>query len=102
MKASSTSETETPRRRFFDHLRLTLFTGLVLALPLVVTIWIVRLVVFPLDGVLQPIFQRAIGRHIPGLGLVTLLVLFYVAGLVGRNVAGRMFFGFLESAFLHI
>ncbi len=81
------------------HVRATLLTGLALVLPLVVTVWIFSIVLLPLDAWLQPVLARTTGHTIPGLGLLTLIVLLYVVGLVGRNVLGRMFFGMLEAVF---
>ena len=89
-------------RPLLTHIRSTLLTGLALVLPLVVTLWLFSVVVLPLDAWLQPLLARAVGRTIPGLGLLTLIVLLYGVGLVGRNVLGRMFFGTLESIFGHI
>ncbi len=88
---------EAPPRSVWGHIRSTLLTGLALVLPLVVTVWVFSVVVLPLDRWLQPLLTRAVGRPVPGLGLLTLLVLLYLAGLVGRNVLGRMAFNMLES-----
>ena len=92
----------TSRLSTFGHIRATLLTGLALVLPLVVTVWVFSVVVLPLDAWLQPLLVRAVGRTIPGLGLLTLLVLLYVVGLIGRNVLGRLVFGVLENIFRHI
>jgi uncharacterized membrane protein len=84
------------------HIRSTLLTGLILTLPLAVTLWLFAIVVLPVDGVLQPLFHRAFGRHIPGLGLAAVVLLLYGVGLFGRGVPGRMLFNFLEWLFLQI
>src|SRR5438067_2192332 len=90
------------RKTVLAHIRATLLTGIVLVLPVTVTLWLFTLIVLPLDGFLQPLYHRAFGRHLPGLGFVTLLLLVYLAGLIARNVAGRMFFGGLERVFSQI
>ncbi len=84
------------------HIRSTLLTGVVLTLPLAVTLWLFAIVVLPVDGVLQPLFHRALGRHVPGLGLTAVLLFLYAVGLFGRGVPGRVFFNFLEWLFLQI
>jgi len=41
------------------------------------------------DGVMAPIYDRLLGHHVPGLGLLTTLLLVLLAGVVARNVIGR-------------
>lgn len=84
------------------HIQGTLLTGVILTLPLAVTLWLFAIVVLPVDGVLQPLFHRAFGRHIPGLGLTAVILLLYLVGLFGRGVPGRMLFNLLEWVFLQI
>ena len=38
---------------------------------------------------MAPIYDRLLGRHVPGLGLLTTLLLVLLAGVVARNVIGR-------------
>ena len=69
-------------------LRLRLVTGFVVAVPLIISvaafIWL-----FPLiDGVMVPVYARWLGREIPGIGLVTLLVAVLLVGVVATNVFG--------------
>lgn len=101
MNTESTG-TPKPSRSLVGHIRSTLLTGVILTLPLAVTLWLFAIVVLPVDGVLQPLFHRALGRHVPGLGLVAVILLLYGVGLFGRGVPGRMLFNFLEWLFLQI
>src|SRR4029450_12274670 len=41
------------------------------------------------DGVMAPLYARLLGREIPGLGLLTTLLLVLLAGIVATNVIGR-------------
>lgn len=91
-----------PGRSALSHIRARLLTGAALVLPLAVTVWVFSVVVLPLDHWLQPWLTRAAGHEVPGLGLLTLLVLLYVVGLLGRHVLGRMFFDVLESGLRHV
>ena len=69
-------------------LRLRLVTGFIVTVPLVISvaafIWLFQLI----DGVMVPVYARWLGREIPGIGLVTLLVAVLVVGAVATNVFG--------------
>ncbi len=69
-------------------LRLRLVTGFIVTVPLVISvaafIWLFQLI----DGVMVPVYARWLGREIPGIGLVTLLVAVLVVGAVATNVLG--------------
>ena len=69
-------------------LRLRLVTGFVVAVPLIISvaafIWLFQLI----DGVMVPVYARWLGREIPGIGLVTLLVAVLLVGVVATNVFG--------------
>jgi len=69
-------------------LRRSLVTGLVVTVPLVISVaafdWLFQLI----DGVMLPVYARWLGREVPGLGLVTLLALVLVVGAAASNVLG--------------
>ncbi len=71
-----------------QRLRRSLVTGLVVTVPLVISIaafvWLFQLI----DGVMVPVYARWLGKEIPGLGLVTLLVIVLAVGLLASNVPG--------------
>lgn len=71
------------------HLRQTFAVGVVFLVPLVLTYLILRFVFGTIDSVLGPFLYQVIGITIPGLGVISLLVLLYLVGLIGRNVVGR-------------
>ena len=69
-------------------LRRSLVTGLVVTVPLIITVaafvWLFQLI----DGVMSPVYERWIGREVPGMGLATLLVLILFVGVLATNVLG--------------
>ena len=69
-------------------LRRSLVTGLVVTVPLVISIaafvWLFQLI----DGVMVPVYARWLGQEIPGLGLMTLLAIVVVVGAAASNVLG--------------
>jgi uncharacterized membrane protein len=69
-------------------LRIRLATGFIVTVPLIISvaafIWLFQLI----DGVMVPVYARWLGREIPGIGLVTLLVAVLLVGAVATNVLG--------------
>lgn len=75
--------------RIVLHVRRTLIAGTIAAFPLIVTYWVVRWLFGLLDGLFAPVVDRAIGFHIPGVGLLISLAVFYLFGMISANVIGR-------------
>jgi uncharacterized membrane protein len=82
----------TPRRLvvYFTH-------GLIIVIPLGVTIWIIAWLFNLIDGMLGPIYTWGFGRHIPGLGFATIIVCTVVIGYFGYKAGWRKIFGLFES-----
>ncbi len=77
-------------RRVLFHFETTLGAGLLVVLPLVITFLVVK---FFFD-LMEPIFQETVlkylpGPQIPGLGVLAMLVLIYVAGWFTTHGLGR-------------
>ena len=69
-------------------LRRSFATGLVVIVPLVISIaafvWLFQLI----DGVMVPVYARWLGREFQGLGLLTLLAVVLMVGTIATNVLG--------------
>lgn len=77
-------------RTFATHLRNTLLAGLVILIPLVITIWVLNLAYHFIAGVSAPLLLALHIPVIPGLPfLITLLMLLGV-GFMATNVWGRL------------
>jgi uncharacterized membrane protein len=68
-------------------------TGLLVWIPLVITIWVLKLVVDVLDQslLLVPVALRTenwLGVHIPGLGAILTIFIVFVTGVFARNFFG--------------
>ncbi len=75
-------------------LRKWLFAGLLVVLPVAITVWVVQWIVGTLDQTLLilPIAwhpDRLFGVHIPGLGVVLALGILLLVGAVTSNFIGR-------------
>ena len=70
-------------------LRRSFVTGFFVTVPLFISvaafIWIFNVV----DGLTTPLYDRVLGRRIPGLGTVSTAVVIVLVGAVARNVFGR-------------
>src|SRR6267378_719129 len=70
-------------------LRRSFVTGFFVTVPLFISvaafIWIFTVV----DGLTTPLYDRLIGRRIPGLGVVSTAVVIVLVGGFARNVIGR-------------
>jgi uncharacterized membrane protein len=71
------------------HLARTFLAGILVAIPLVVTYFVLRFLFVSLDGIFQPVVKFFLGRSLPGVGLVALIILVYLLGLIAANVIGR-------------
>jgi uncharacterized membrane protein len=74
-------------------MRKYLITGLLIWIPLVITIWVLKLVVDVADGVLLLLpeefrTENWLGYHVPGMGVVMTLVIVFATGVFATNFFG--------------
>jgi len=77
-------------------LRNYFVTGLIVVLPLVVTLWVLVNLFIKVDGYLGPLLERYTGRSIPGLGFVATIFIILFIGLFASNLIGRRLIGLGE------
>ncbi len=77
-------------------------TGLLVLVPLFITIWVVSTLIQTMDQSLlllpeswQP--KHLFGFHVPGLGAILTLVIIFVTGLVATNIFGQQLIRLWES-----
>jgi len=84
------------------YLRTYFVAGLLIVLPVVITVsvlvWLFRL----LDNVLGWAFALLLGRTIPGLGLATSFLLVFLAGIFATNILGRRMVEMVDRAMMQI
>ncbi len=75
-------------------MRKYFITGLLVLVPLVITLWVLNLIISTLDRSLlllplemQP--ETLFGFHLPGFGTVVTLLIVFLTGLVTRNIIGN-------------
>ena len=97
----------TPRRRtlkgkIVGHFTKTLGAGLLLLVPIGITYFILKLLFDTLDGILQPGLEALLGRRIQGLGAVAMILLVYVAGLLGAFFVGKQLIRWGQAVLLRV
>ncbi|MBI4667342.1 MAG: DUF502 domain-containing protein [Nitrospinae bacterium] len=92
-------------------IRRIFFTGLLVSLPLVITIFIFKFVFELFDGLLGPVVTTAIrimgapippDFRIPGIGVVSTIAVIFFIGLVSANYLGRKLWDMAETALTKI
>lgn len=84
-----------------------LITGLLVWVPLGITLWALDLVIGTMDQTLLLLPEswhpdRVLGVHIPGLGIILTFVVVLVTGLLIRNVFGQRIWAYSEKVMLHV
>ena len=86
-------------------LKKIFFTGLLILVPLGITIWVLNLIVTTLDQtlLLLPLSVRTQPPfNIPGMGVILTLAIIFAVGVLGRNFIGRRLFLWWEAALRRI
>lgn len=76
-------------RRFVSRVRNQFVVGLILTVPLIITIWVFGWIFSAVDSILQPLINLLSGRNIEGIGLIAAIFIIYLVGVVSSNVVGQ-------------
>lgn len=87
---------ETGKPTVLSELRSVFGRGVVLMMPLVITVWVLMVLVNSVDGVMSWLFVIIFNKHIPGLGFVTTIALILIVGTLSRNLIGQTVLRFFE------
>lgn len=104
-ESSTDQVTGTGPSRFWTRLRNYFLTGLVIAAPVLITIWIVWWLVSWVDGFIKPMIpwqynpDHYLPFPVPGFGLLVALIALTLLGLFAANLIGRTLVSFGELAF---
>ncbi|RKP58907.1 DUF502 domain-containing protein [Pararobbsia silviterrae] len=88
-------------------LKTYFLTGLLVLVPLAITLWVLGLVIGTMDQTLnllpsawQP--ERLLGYNLPGIGAVLTLVFIFIVGLLTQNFIGQKLVMWWETLLAHI
>lgn len=89
-----------PVRRYF-------ITGLLIWIPVVITVWVLNLLVSTMDQTLLLLPQGAqterwLGFHLPGVGALLTLLVVFLTGVLAANIIGQRLVAFWERALTRI
>jgi uncharacterized membrane protein len=76
------------------HFKRYFITGLLIWIPLVITVWVIGLLIGTLESIV-PVFlssRSLFGHQIPGFQLLVVLAVVFLTGLAGANIIGRSLF----------
>lgn len=78
-------------QRFNTHFKRYFLAGLILWAPLSITIWVIAWVFDVLDSVLPMAIrsEALFGMHVPGFGVLVVVLLILVTGFVAANLIGQ-------------
>jgi len=69
-------------------------SGVLVVVPLILTYIVLKFLFEAIDGLLQPLFYGIFGYFIPGLGVLTTLLIIILAGILTRNLVGAKLYGY--------
>ncbi len=78
-------------------MRRIFLTGILTAIPAYITIQLLQFLFRFMDRILAPVVTRFIGFHIPGLGLVMMVIFIFLLGLLVTNFLGRRLYAYIEN-----
>jgi len=72
-----------------DIVRRQFLSGVLVVVPLILTYVVLRFLFTAIDGILSPILLKAFGYTIPGLGIITTVLIILLTGFFVRSLVGR-------------
>jgi uncharacterized membrane protein len=82
--------------------KVRFFTGVFVTLPVVLTAWVFWLFYASVDDFMAPLYEHLLGRHLPGLGFLTAVLIIFFVGVFATNVVGRRVLQWAERLILYI
>ncbi|PYN61997.1 MAG: hypothetical protein DMD90_21590 [Candidatus Rokuibacteriota bacterium] len=80
-----------------NWLKVRMITGFFVTVPAVATAWILWIFWSRIDDIFGPMYERAFGRPVPGLGFMTAVTVIFLMGALARNVVGRRVLGWADA-----
>lgn len=77
------------RSRVRNWFKVRFITGFFFTVPVFLTAWLLWIFWSRIDDVFAPIYDRILGRPVPGLGFLTAVAIILLMGTIARNVVGR-------------
>ena len=89
-------------REILANIRNKLLTGVVVAIPIIVTVWVLQAAYEFIDGISAKYLRIVFSKQIPGLGFIVSLLILLLLGFMATNVLGQRIIDWIERQLLHI
>lgn len=76
--------------------------GIIIIIPLAVTLWVLIWVFNVVDGILAPIITWGFGRPLPGVGFIVIITTVVLIGYFGLKFGHRRVFDFFETQIIRV
>jgi uncharacterized membrane protein len=76
-------------KKLQSFLKKNFFTGLLVVVPVGVTVLVLKALLVWIDGILGNLEKELLGQYYPGLGIVTLVLLILLVGMISANYIGK-------------
>ncbi|HVZ23667.1 MAG TPA: DUF502 domain-containing protein [Vicinamibacterales bacterium] len=83
-------------------LRRRFLTGFIVTVPLFISVAALVWIFGVVDGLTTPLYDRLLGRRIPGLGTLSTVIAIMLVGVVATNVIGRRVLARAEEILLRV
>lgn len=84
------------------RLRTYFFTGLIIVLPFLLTLYFLWLVFGFVDGLIGPVLKLIIGQRLPGVGFIFTVGLILGTGMLATNYLGRRLLAWGDRLFIRL
>jgi len=88
------------QRSFFKQSLRYFFQGLLYLAPITITIWSMYIIFGWVDGLLISFIDDILKVHIPGLGIIVLLILITLIGALGSTILFKPMISFFDQLFV--
>ena len=86
--------------RIIDVIKVRMIAGIIILIPLLVTLYLLTFAFETLDGFFAPIFTQIFGRKILGVGFIVLLLLTFLLGTISKFAIVTKIIQWIESLIL--
>lgn len=76
--------------------------GFFFTVPVFLTAWLLWIFWSRIDDVFAPMYERILGRPVPGLGFLTAVAIILLMGTIARNVVGRRVLAWGDTLLLKV
>lgn len=83
-------------------LKRKFLAGLIVSIPAIITVLVLVWFFEFVDGLLEPLYYKILGYHVPGLGFISTVIIIFIVGIISTNVFGRRIIEFFEHVILKI